>query len=419
MANVVEVQITGKDLTQPATQSATKNLKSLDKSAVGVRGTFSALNGIANTLGYQTLPNLAGAGLTVGNSFEKMGKATTIAFGAVGIAAQVAYALAMNYFEKVEAEAQKRIAAMDTMIKAVEKRQDLLDPDGAGIRAIQRGAAGEIQGVKASGASGEDQEAAIRQIQLLKDQQLIRERMSRIKKMADEDVSEMAEREASGDIAAWRNLAIHEENARYETRLDQIKKVGATEAQTMYAVAQARQNHEQKMALIDKTVTQKRLAGFASYAQAVGGIFGSLATIAEAQGKKGFKMAQMLRYGEAIINTAAGVARALAEFPWPYSVVVGATVAAAGAAQIAVIASQKAPQAHSGLDYVPQDATYKLKQGEMVLDPGTSEEVRNAAKGGGFGMATVNMYVDGVLFCKSIGQWSRDGMLSISLKALS
>ncbi|MCK5603555.1 hypothetical protein KAR91_16845, partial [Candidatus Pacearchaeota archaeon] len=39
-------------------------------------------------------------------------------------------------------------------------------------------------------------------------------------------------------------------------------------------------------------------------------------------------------------------------------------------------------QAHSGIDSVPQDSTFLLKRGEMVLDPGTSEEVRQQVTGG-------------------------------------
>ena len=48
-----------------------------------------------------------------------------------------------------------------------------------------------------------------------------------------------------------------------------------------------------------------------------------------------------------------------------------------------------AGQAHSGMDYVPKDASYNLKKGEMVLDPGTSDQVREGLTGGN----TINVTV--------------------------
>jgi len=54
-------------------------------------------------------------------------------------------------------------------------------------------------------------------------------------------------------------------------------------------------------------------------------------------------------------------------------------IAATGAVQAGAIAGQ----AHDGMDYIPREGTYNLQKGEMVLDPGTSEQVRNNALGGG------------------------------------
>ena len=54
-----------------------------------------------------------------------------------------------------------------------------------------------------------------------------------------------------------------------------------------------------------------------------------------------FERLKLLRYGEAVINTAAGVTQALASSPPPYSFVLGGMVAAAGGIQIANIANQE------------------------------------------------------------------------------
>lgn len=166
---------------------------------------------------------------------------------------------------------------------------------------------------------------------------------------------------------------------------------------------------------------RKKIAAQQQYQQGTVAIFSNLAVAAEAFGKKGFRAFQAFRIAEAIASTYAGAARALADYPWPFSIAVAASVVAAGIANVAQIASAK-PQAHSGLDYVPQEATYKLQRGEMVLDPGTSEEVRQAARGGaggGGGNYVVNIQLDGAVLARGIGQMSRDGRLTISARAIA
>lgn len=161
-----------------------------------------------------------------------------------------------------------------------------------------------------------------------------------------------------------------------------------------------------------------QLNAFSSYTGGIASGLGQLASVTATMGKKYFKVTQALRYGEAIMSTAAGIARAYAEYPWPYSTIVAAIVGASGLAQVAAISSAKGPQAHGGLDYVPQEATYKLSRGEMVLDPGTSEAVRQNALGGG-GATTVQVYIDGDELFRAIGRASRNGRLEISAKAIA
>jgi hypothetical protein len=68
------------------------------------------------------------------------------------------------------------------------------------------------------------------------------------------------------------------------------------------------------------------------------------------------------------------------------------------------------------LDYVPEDATYALKKGEMVLDPGTSDAVRDNASNrwGGGG----DIILDGIKITRWIYEMSRNGQLKISSRAL-
>lgn len=103
--------------------------------------------------------------------------------------------------------------------------------------------------------------------------------------------------------------------------------------------------------------------------------FGAVAQLAGAFGKKWFALQQAMRYGEAVMHGAAGIARAFADWPWPYSAVVAGIVGVETAAQIATIASQKGPQAHSGLDFVPDNATYALERGEGVIKRDQNERL--------------------------------------------
>ncbi|WP_371346066.1 hypothetical protein [Ancylobacter sp. IITR112] len=68
--------------------------------------------------------------------------------------------------------------------------------------------------------------------------------------------------------------------------------------------------------------------------------FGSLATLAQTFGEKGFAAAKAFGIAEAVINTAVGVTKAL-ELPFPVNMAAAASVAAAGAAQIATIAAAR------------------------------------------------------------------------------
>ena len=76
---------------------------------------------------------------------------------------------------------------------------------------------------------------------------------------------------------------------------------------------------------------------------------------------------------QTIMNTASAVVAQLAN-PTPYvGIALSAVAAAMGAIQVAKIIAEPMPQAHGGLEYVPEDATYKLSKGERVLAPRQNE----------------------------------------------
>jgi len=91
------------------------------------------------------------------------------------------------------------------------------------------------------------------------------------------------------------------------------------------------------------------------------------------QAKIAFVAYKAFMVAQTIMNTAAAVVAQLAN-PTPYvGIALAAMAAATGAIQVAKIISEPMPQAHGGLEYVPQDATYKLSKGERVLAPKQNE----------------------------------------------
>lgn len=71
--------------------------------------------------------------------------------------------------------------------------------------------------------------------------------------------------------------------------------------------------------------------------------------------------------------------------PFPFNLLAPAFGAAMGAKAAAAVAIG---QAHSGMDNVPRDGSFNVKRGEMILDPGTSQAVRDQVTGGGSGGRT-------------------------------
>jgi hypothetical protein len=113
-------------------------------------------------------------------------------------------------------------------------------------------------------------------------------------------------------------------------------------------------------------------------AQGINGTIGALGTLgnalqgAAAQNKQFATAAKAVAIGMAIMNTAQGITKALAEYPWPWSMIVAALVGAAGAIQIETIASQGFAE---GTDTVPS----MLSPGEMVIPRTFSDAIRSGS----------------------------------------
>lgn len=91
---------------------------------------------------------------------------------------------------------------------------------------------------------------------------------------------------------------------------------------------------------------------------------------------KNFELHKAFALSNATISIAAAITEALPNIP------LAAAIGAFGGVQIATILKQQPPQAHGGLENVPQDATYMLKRGERVLAPRQNEALMQAVRDG-------------------------------------
>lgn len=109
---------------------------------------------------------------------------------------------------------------------------------------------------------------------------------------------------------------------------------------------------------------------------------------ANAAGKHGFVIAKAAAIGEATMNTYQAATKALAQ-GGIFGFIGMATVIAAGLAQVAKIMAQQPPQAHGGLENVPEDATYMLRAGERVLAPAQNRALMDTLERIGAALDTV------------------------------
>ena len=182
------------------------------------------------------------------------------------------------------------------------------------------------------------------------------------------------------------------------------------------------QNYYLKLRQLEQQDRKARLAMHVQYATGTATIMGNLATVAQAFGKKGFAAFKAFRIAEALASTYAGAARALADYAWPFSIIVAASVVAAGIANVAQIAASKpSGQAHGGLDYVPSESTFLLSRGERVIQPAANQDLTRYLRdqdAGGRGVQ-INIMLDGSLFGQAIGRLSRDGRLQLDARSIT
>lgn len=102
----------------------------------------------------------------------------------------------------------------------------------------------------------------------------------------------------------------------------------------------AQEQHSERMSEIAQQQVERETAIRTQLLNATASIFGSISTIMEQSGQKNFAAAKAFGIAEAVINVATGITEAL-KLPFPLNWAQAAAVGAAGAAQIATIASAR------------------------------------------------------------------------------
>ncbi len=144
-----------------------------------------------------------------------------------------------------------------------------------------------------------------------------------------------------------------------------------------------------QMVALDQATASLRLSGYRVFAD-------SLRALAQSQGRAMAQTAKALAVAQALVDTYLAANAMLAQVPYPLNFLAAAAVTAQGLANVQRI--QQVNVAHGGLDSVPEDATFLLRQGERVVSPAQNRDltdflrIQPASPAGG-GMTVQNLTV--------------------------
>lgn len=457
MANVAEVIFLGTDKTSPVAKRIAQSIKETSSEMKGMGHVFAQTGSIVASFGNTQLAGvitqldntvMSMSGLTKEMMKSKLGM---VALGAAATAGgfQIGQAIRkyipfFNEVDKLEKEAMDNRSAnmiqlqtlmLSNPIRAQEKMDLQLIEDK--INAIEKERVGllSVLGVKKELSAGQEQELfqlkRLKEATTAKQAKDLFERQQNAVDQADRVLAgNMMRTDPEGSMAGKALLAEIELNKSMR-QLDKDKAL-FEEEDFLGAKEQLNRDYYAKLAIINgewydelrnrqnrekaerKATNQTLLAGTSQ-------MFENLAIAAQASGKKGFVAFKVFSTAKAIVDTytaANGAYSAMASIPYvgpALGAAAAAAAIAAGMANVAAINSQHAGQAHAGMDYVPREGSYILQRGEAVLDPGTSEQMRNGAVGGA---TQITVHIDGDVLFRAMGRASRDGRLNISAKGV-
>lgn len=120
--------------------------------------------------------------------------------------------------------------------------------------------------------------------------------------------------------------------------------------------------------------------------------YSGLKALAEDHGKTLFRIVKTLGVAQAYVGAYVAANKALAEAPYPFNLALSALVLAQGLANVERI--RQTNVAHGGIDSVPEDATFLLRQGERVLSPGQNRELTQFLAGRNEGQDSGSVSID-------------------------
>lgn len=170
-----------------------------------------------------------------------------------------------------------------------------------------------------------------------------------------------------------------------EASAERAKKAADTEKKLDNEIVASNANKLSKIEAQENQYTLKQNAILENRLEAGNQFFGNFAALSKTKNRELFEIGKVAATAQAIVNVAQGVTKALATFPPPFSFAVAASVAAAGAVQIASISSQNLA---GGIDEVPRgfnNDTFpaNLSTGERVVPAETNKDLKEFLKTGG------------------------------------
>lgn len=164
----------------------------------------------------------------------------------------------------------------------------------------------------------------------------------------------------------------------------------AEEAHAEKILEQHRKSNQQ-LIMADTGNYEARLAIFKTYTEV-------LLALAETQGKEFARIAKAVSIAEALVKAYVAANNALASVPYPYNIPLAGLVLAHGLANVERI--RQVNVAHGGLERVPEDSTYLLRQGERVLTAGQNKDLSrfldrgsDGSSGGGVTIQNLTIHV--------------------------
>lgn len=461
MANIIKVILDGDDRTSSAFASAARNAAKFTTDVRASNVAFVQFGNIASTVGAQSLAGLImsfeQASAAAASMVGKLGQ-SKLAIAALGAAVAAAgfklgstLADMLGFTGKGDDKVTAFNDQMASVMRSIEAAQNKLsgkDSISSELQRINEEMDKLQRSVEAKGAFGGPSWLGGKEGMKAEDVEQLLDKYRELRALTMENSEAAAWKEAgetSREYMATFDKLIQQKYTAQDATLGlmeaerQRHEKALQEIFTEFTEQQGRDNlviaeviaHEERKLQIKREFTEKQLqieeqrvkreqALRQATLSATANLFGTLAQLAAGQGNKNFGLVQGLRYGETIMHTATAIMRAAAEWGYPAALPIQAIIAAQGAAQLAIIASQKPTgRAHSGLTSVGDSGSFNLLQGERVIATNQNADLTEFLARQSGRSSTIVINLDGQVVARAVGQMSRDGRLELDARSIT